>query len=85
MRGFDRETRAPRPLMARLHFPASKLAKTKENTRKESSSATASKVAKTKEKTRKGSSSTKSKEPKQNPENPQLITNSDNLQERGTA
>ncbi|KAL2323138.1 hypothetical protein Fmac_027517 [Flemingia macrophylla] len=29
VRGFDRETRAPRPLMARLHFPASKLAKTK--------------------------------------------------------
>ncbi|XAR72173.1 DNA-(apurinic or apyrimidinic site) lyase [Bertholletia excelsa] len=29
VRGFDRETRAPRPLMARLHFPASKLQKTK--------------------------------------------------------
>ncbi|KAF8042529.1 hypothetical protein BT93_A0993 [Corymbia citriodora subsp. variegata] len=29
VRGFDRETRAPRPLMARLHFPASKLPKTK--------------------------------------------------------
>ncbi|KAK7355485.1 hypothetical protein VNO80_14741 [Phaseolus coccineus] len=39
VRGFDRETRAPRPLMARLHFPASKLAKTKEKTEKESSSA----------------------------------------------
>ncbi|KAK7345415.1 hypothetical protein VNO77_16019 [Canavalia gladiata] len=39
VRGFDRETRAPRPLMARLHFPASKLAKTKEKTKKESSSA----------------------------------------------
>ncbi|CAN1134925.1 Transcriptional activator DEMETER [Linum perenne] len=25
VRGFDRETRAPRPLMARLHFPTSKL------------------------------------------------------------
>ncbi|CAN0926320.1 DNA glycosylase/AP lyase ROS1 [Linum grandiflorum] len=25
VRGFERETRAPRPLMARLHFPASKL------------------------------------------------------------
>ncbi|KAL4576772.1 hypothetical protein LXL04_012871 [Taraxacum kok-saghyz] len=29
VRGFDRETRAPRPLMARLHFPASKLIKIK--------------------------------------------------------
>ncbi|CAL1373073.1 unnamed protein product [Linum trigynum] len=25
VRGFDRETRAPRPLLARLHFPASKM------------------------------------------------------------
>ncbi|XP_027363218.1 protein ROS1-like [Abrus precatorius] len=38
VRGFDRKSRAPRPLMARLHFPASKLAKTKEKTKKESSS-----------------------------------------------
>ncbi|GAV58401.1 HhH-GPD domain-containing protein [Cephalotus follicularis] len=29
VRGFDQKTRAPRPLKARLHFPASKLAKTK--------------------------------------------------------
>ncbi|XVE99111.1 hypothetical protein REPUB_Repub03eG0168700 [Reevesia pubescens] len=29
VRGFDQKTRAPRPLMARLHFPASKLARTK--------------------------------------------------------
>ncbi|XP_073134408.1 transcriptional activator DEMETER [Henckelia pumila] len=29
VRGFDRKTRAPRPLIARLHFPASKLAKRK--------------------------------------------------------
>lgn len=29
VRGFDRETRAPRPLMARLHLPASKLIKIK--------------------------------------------------------
>uniref|UniRef100_A0A2P2N565 Transcriptional activator DEMETER isoform X2 n=1 Tax=Rhizophora mucronata TaxID=61149 RepID=A0A2P2N565_RHIMU len=29
VRGFEQETRAPRPLVARLHFPASKLAKTK--------------------------------------------------------
>ncbi|XWS56333.1 hypothetical protein CRYUN_Cryun09bG0076900 [Craigia yunnanensis] len=29
VRGFDQKTRAPRPLMARLHFPASKLAKKK--------------------------------------------------------
>ncbi|KAL2509186.1 transcriptional activator DEMETER-like [Forsythia ovata] len=29
VRGFDRETRAPRPLIARLHFPASKLTKLK--------------------------------------------------------
>ncbi|KAK4746890.1 hypothetical protein SAY87_025927 [Trapa incisa] len=33
VRGFDQATRAPRPLVARLHFPQSKLAKTKkENT-----------------------------------------------------
>ncbi|KAL0538629.1 hypothetical protein IC582_022779 [Cucumis melo] len=29
VRGFDQKTRAPRPLIARLHFPASKLAKVK--------------------------------------------------------
>lgn len=29
VRGFDHKQRAPRPLMARLHFPASKLAKAK--------------------------------------------------------
>ncbi|KAJ8532762.1 hypothetical protein K7X08_015651 [Anisodus acutangulus] len=29
VRGFDKKTRAPRPLMARLHFPASKLTRTK--------------------------------------------------------
>ncbi|KAK4755246.1 hypothetical protein SAY87_009003 [Trapa incisa] len=32
VRGFDRKTRAPRPLMARLHFPASKLSRTKGKT-----------------------------------------------------
>ncbi|RAL51684.1 hypothetical protein DM860_010402 [Cuscuta australis] len=32
VRGFERKTRAPRPLMARLHFPASKMAKTKTST-----------------------------------------------------
>jgi len=25
VRGFDQKTKAPRPLMARLHFPASKM------------------------------------------------------------
>ncbi|AES77218.1 HhH-GPD base excision DNA repair family protein, putative [Medicago truncatula] len=40
VRGFERKTRAPRPLMARLHFPANKLAKNKEkNTKKESTTA----------------------------------------------
>ncbi|XP_042514621.1 DNA glycosylase/AP lyase ROS1-like [Macadamia integrifolia] len=29
VRGFDQKTRAPRPLMARLHFPASKLTRAK--------------------------------------------------------
>ncbi|KAH0640940.1 hypothetical protein KY285_037526 [Solanum tuberosum] len=29
VRGFDKKLRAPRPLMARLHFPASKLTRTK--------------------------------------------------------
>ncbi|XP_024970561.1 protein ROS1-like isoform X2 [Cynara cardunculus var. scolymus] len=29
VRGFDQKTRAPRPLMARLHFPASKLRRSK--------------------------------------------------------
>ncbi|XP_023928323.1 DNA glycosylase/AP lyase ROS1 isoform X2 [Quercus suber] len=32
VRGFDQKSRAPRPLMARLHFPASKLTKTKGKT-----------------------------------------------------
>ncbi|KAI4365639.1 hypothetical protein MLD38_021605 [Melastoma candidum] len=35
VRGFDRKTRAPRPLMARLHFPASKMAKSKGKTNNE--------------------------------------------------
>ncbi|KAL7170375.1 hypothetical protein ACSBR2_035275 [Camellia fascicularis] len=32
VRGFDQKTRAPRPLLARLHFPASKLTRTKGKT-----------------------------------------------------
>lgn len=32
VRGFDQKTRAPRPLMARLHFPVSKLPKTSNKT-----------------------------------------------------
>ncbi|GAV85442.1 HhH-GPD domain-containing protein [Cephalotus follicularis] len=32
VRGFDQKSRAPRPLMARLHFPASKLTKTQGKT-----------------------------------------------------
>lgn len=32
VRGFDQRTRAPRPLMARLHFPASRLARTRGRT-----------------------------------------------------
>ncbi|KAL6574942.1 hypothetical protein OROMI_012227 [Orobanche minor] len=32
VRGFDRRTRAPRPLIARMHFPASRLAKGKGKT-----------------------------------------------------
>ncbi|XP_076916157.1 DNA glycosylase/AP lyase ROS1-like [Bidens hawaiensis] len=32
VRGFDQKTRAPRPLMARLHFPASRLNKSKPKT-----------------------------------------------------
>ncbi|XP_019191647.1 PREDICTED: transcriptional activator DEMETER-like isoform X2 [Ipomoea nil] len=40
VRGFDQKTRAPRPLIARLHFPASRLAKNKnENGRKQASAA----------------------------------------------
>ncbi|CAI8614763.1 unnamed protein product [Vicia faba] len=39
VRGFDRQTRAPRPLKARLHFPASKLAKNKEQAKKDSKAA----------------------------------------------
>ncbi|GMJ11979.1 hypothetical protein HRI_004867100 [Hibiscus trionum] len=34
VRGFDQKTRAPRPLMARLHFPASKLTKVKTENKK---------------------------------------------------
>nr|GLL40105.1 protein ROS1-like [Ipomoea trifida] len=39
VRGFDQKTRAPRPLMARLHFPASRLVKNKNETRKKDVSA----------------------------------------------
>ncbi|CAN4126478.1 unnamed protein product [Withania somnifera] len=34
VRGFDRESRAPRPLIARLHFPASKMVKSKSDDKK---------------------------------------------------
>ncbi|XP_059665988.1 protein ROS1A-like [Cornus florida] len=34
VRGFDQKSRAPRPLMARLHFPASKLAKARNEGKK---------------------------------------------------
>ncbi|KAK4480405.1 hypothetical protein RD792_013477 [Penstemon davidsonii] len=34
VRGFDRESRAPRPLKARLHFPASKMTKQNEQNKK---------------------------------------------------
>ncbi|XP_022138825.1 protein ROS1-like isoform X2 [Momordica charantia] len=34
VRGFDKKTGAPRPLLARLHYPASKLTKTKSKTDK---------------------------------------------------
>ncbi|XP_077239673.1 DNA glycosylase/AP lyase ROS1-like [Tasmannia lanceolata] len=33
VRGFERETRAPRPLVARLHFPASKLVSIQKNSK----------------------------------------------------
>ncbi|CAN6452357.1 unnamed protein product [Victoria cruziana] len=36
VRGFDQKTRAPRPLMARLHFPASKQTRNKKATAKDS-------------------------------------------------
>ncbi|KAJ1376318.1 Permuted single zf-CXXC unit [Sesbania bispinosa] len=39
VRGFERETRAPRPLIARLHFPASKLPKNKDKAKKEATPA----------------------------------------------
>ncbi|CAH9122137.1 unnamed protein product [Cuscuta epithymum] len=39
VRGFDQTTRAPRPLMARLHFPASRMAKNKNETQKDVSGA----------------------------------------------
>ncbi|KAL2555570.1 transcriptional activator DEMETER-like [Forsythia ovata] len=39
VRGFDQKNRAPRPLMARLHFPASKLTKKNEQKIKGSNSA----------------------------------------------
>ncbi|XP_045808298.1 DNA glycosylase/AP lyase ROS1-like [Trifolium pratense] len=46
VRGFERKTRAPRPLMARLHFPASKLAQAAKEKAKESSPAKNSQVPK---------------------------------------
>ncbi|CAK8571416.1 unnamed protein product [Lathyrus sativus] len=76
VRGFERKARTPRPLMARLHFPASKLAKTKEKPKKEPNPAKKSQVPKPAE---------KSQEPKPHPEQPELITNGHSLQEKGTA
>ncbi|XP_061340229.1 protein ROS1A-like [Gastrolobium bilobum] len=69
VRGFDRETRAPRPLMARLHFPASRLAKNnKVKTQKKSKSANSQGL-----------------DLKPNPEEPELLSSIPNLQERGGA
>ncbi|XP_061368715.1 protein ROS1A-like [Gastrolobium bilobum] len=68
VRGFDRGSRAPRPLMARLHFPVSKMTKYREKTRKEATSA-----------------KSKRKKLNPNPEHPELISNSHNLQESGRA
>ncbi|KAI5395863.1 DNA glycosylase/AP lyase ROS1 [Lathyrus oleraceus] len=76
VRGFERKARTPRPLMARLHFPASKLAKAKEKTKKEPTPVKKSQVPKPVK---------KSQEPKPNPEQPELITNGHSLQEKGTA
>ncbi|MCD7461263.1 hypothetical protein HAX54_045758 [Datura stramonium] len=39
VRGFDQETRAPRPLIARLHFPASKLVKSRSDDKKKEGAA----------------------------------------------
>lgn len=44
VRGFDHKTRAPRPLIARLHFPASKLVKNRSDDRKKEGAA-AEKIA----------------------------------------
>ncbi|PHT65239.1 Protein ROS1 [Capsicum annuum] len=44
VRGFDRESRAPRPLIARLHFPASKLVRNRSDDKKKEGAA-AEKVA----------------------------------------
>ncbi|XP_019453312.1 PREDICTED: protein ROS1-like isoform X1 [Lupinus angustifolius] len=66
VRGFDKKTRAPRPLMARLHFPASKMPKTTEKTRKKSTLGTSQGLEPNLE----------------HPElEPELITNGHNLQE----
>ncbi|XP_060186829.1 transcriptional activator DEMETER [Lycium barbarum] len=39
VRGFDQETRAPRPLIARLHFPTSKLVKNRSDDKKKEGAA----------------------------------------------
>ncbi|XLU82936.1 hypothetical protein S245_006356 [Arachis hypogaea] len=64
VRGFDRATRAPRPLKARLHFPASKMEKATGTTRKKSTA-------------------TKSEGAKTNPEQPEVVSGSQSLQEGG--
>ncbi|XP_020972380.1 protein ROS1 isoform X2 [Arachis ipaensis] len=64
VRGFDRATRAPRPLKARLHFPASKMAEATGTTRKKSTA-------------------TKSEGAKTNPQQPEVVSGSQNLQEGG--
>ncbi|KAH1258728.1 Protein ROS1 [Glycine max] len=58
VRGFDREKRAPRPLLARLHFPVSRLPKNRDKTQQESASANSQGL-----------------NFKQNPEQPELLSN----------
>ncbi|KAF1860254.1 hypothetical protein Lal_00037592 [Lupinus albus] len=66
VRGFDKKTRAPRPLMARLHFPVSKMPKTTEKTRKKSTPAASQGLE---------------PNPEHSELEPELITNGHNLQE----
>ncbi|KAL2345178.1 hypothetical protein Fmac_006463 [Flemingia macrophylla] len=83
VRGFDRETRAPRPLLARLHFKSNKGKGKGTGTGKGKGTGTGKGKGKGKSKEEPDSRKSKGKNKKQITEQPELLSKIANLQETG--